>query len=65
MSREQVYALLGQPQSVKPAGDVEHCRTASWGIPNDAHGQGHWTVVFTGDTVTTVDTTLATYAVSH
>jgi SmpA / OmlA family len=56
MSREQVYELLGQPQSVQPQGDIAHCREATWGIPHDAHGRGHWTLTFAGDTVTKVKT---------
>jgi hypothetical protein len=51
VSREQVYALLGPPQSMQPAGDVDHCRTATWSIPHDARGWGDWTVTFAGDTV--------------
>ena|ERR1700677_203660 len=56
MSRQQVYALLGQPRSVQPEGDVDHCRKAVWGNPHDSHGWGHWTIKFTGDTVTDINT---------
>ncbi|HEX3797651.1 MAG TPA: outer membrane protein assembly factor BamE [Verrucomicrobiae bacterium] len=54
MSRQQVYALLGQPRSVRPEGDIDHCHTAVWGIPHGSHGWGHWTIEFSGDTVTGV-----------
>ena len=60
MSREQVYALLGPPRATQPAGDIDHCRTATWSIPHHAHGWGHWTVAFAGDTVTWVETDHAT-----
>lgn len=60
MTREQVYALMGQPRSVDPAGDVGHCRRATWGIPHDSHGWGHWTVNFAGDTVAGISTSQAT-----
>lgn len=56
MSRQEVYALLGPPRSVKPAGDVDHCQSATWGIPHDSHGWGHWTVYFGGDAVSGIDT---------
>ena|SRR5690242_4505372 len=56
MSRDQVYSLLGHPESVEPEGDIMHCRTATWSIPHDTHGSGHWTVMFTGDTVATIKT---------
>ncbi|HYG33268.1 MAG TPA: outer membrane protein assembly factor BamE, partial [Clostridia bacterium] len=59
MSREQVYALLGPPKKVRPAGDAEHCRVAIWGIPHDTHGWGRWRVKFNGDTVTDVGTSQA------
>src|SRR5579872_5880001 len=51
MSRKEVFELLGPPRSVQPDGDIEHCQSATWGIPHDAHGRGHWTVNFAGDTV--------------
>jgi hypothetical protein len=51
MSRSEVYTLLGQPQSVVPAGDAAQCREATWSIPKDSQGHGHWTVTFAGDTV--------------
>jgi hypothetical protein len=54
MTRQQVYALLGPPKSVRPAGDMEHCQTATWGIPHGTHGWGHWKVKFTGDSVSDV-----------
>ncbi|HEX3799745.1 MAG TPA: outer membrane protein assembly factor BamE [Verrucomicrobiae bacterium] len=54
MSRQQVYALLGQPRSERPEGDIDHCHTAVWGIPHGSHGWGHWTIEFSGDTVTGV-----------
>jgi hypothetical protein len=65
MSRKQVYELLGQPQSVEPAGDIEHCRSATWGIPHDSHGWGHWTAAFTGDIVTEVKMGNATLTISN
>jgi hypothetical protein len=55
MTREQVYALLGPPKTVRPAGDVEHCQIAKWGIPHDVHGWGSWKVTFSGDTVASFD----------
>jgi hypothetical protein len=54
MARTEVYALLGEPQSCDPAGDVAHCRQATWSIPHKTRGRGHWTVTFAGDTVTGV-----------
>jgi hypothetical protein len=60
MSRGQVYELLGPPKSVRPAGDVEHCKIAKWGVPHDSHGWGGWKVTFSGDTVTDVSTSHAT-----
>src|SRR5690349_3865425 len=64
MTRQQVYALLGPPRSVRPAGDVEHCQAAIWGIPHDSHGWGHWTVKFNGDTVSDVSASHATVSAS-
>jgi hypothetical protein len=64
MSREQVYALLGQPKSVRPSGDIDHCQTATWSIPHDANGWGHWTVKFSGDTVSDISTTATTGSAS-
>ncbi len=65
MTRDQVYALLGDPRSTEPAGDVAHCRKATWGIPHGSHGWGHWTVIFQDDTVTGVETGHATVSASH
>ena len=65
MTRDQVYALLGQPESVEPAGDLMHCRRATWSIPHGVHGVGHWTILYTGDTVGTVKTCHATIGLSH
>ena len=65
MSREQVYALLGPPQSVRPAGDVEHCKIAKWGAPHDSHGWGVMKVTFTGDTVTDISTSQTTASASY
>jgi hypothetical protein len=65
MSREQVYALLGQPKSVRPSGDIDHCRTAIWSIPHDSHGWGHWTVKFSGDMVSDMSNTAATYSATY
>ena len=59
MSRQQVYALLGQPESVQPSGDFDHCRTATWGVPHDSHDSGHWAVGFSGDTVSEINTVAA------
>src|SRR5690349_15067858 len=55
MTREQVNALLGPPKTVRPAGDVDHCQIAKWGIPHDVHGWGSWKVTFSGDTVASFD----------
>ena len=60
MNRQDVLALLGPPQSFQPGGDVNRCESATWSIPHDAHGRGHWTISFTGDTVTGVDNAYAT-----
>ena len=62
MTRQQVYALLGPPRSVRPAGDVEHCQTAKWSsIPHDSRGWhcgwGSWKVEFTGDKVSDISDT--------
>lgn len=65
MSREEVYALLGEPRSTEPVGDVEHCRSATWSIPHGSHGWGHWTVTFTQNTVTGVKTGHATVSGFH
>ena len=67
MTRQQVYALLGPPKSARPAGDLEHCQTATWSIPHDSHGWGVWKVKFAGDTVSDVSPNQATASgsVSH
>jgi hypothetical protein len=67
MTRTQVYALLGPPRSVRPGGDVDHCKSAIWGIPHNSHGWGRWTVHFDGDTVSEVSTAHATtsFSASH
>jgi hypothetical protein len=64
MARAEVYALLGEPRSCDPAGDVAHCRQAKWSIPHKSRGSGHWTVTFAGDTVTGVKTSHAIVSVS-
>jgi hypothetical protein len=64
MTRSEVYTLLGQPQSVEPAGDAAHCRKATWSIPSESRGRGHWTVTFAGDTVTGVKSSRAIVSVS-
>jgi hypothetical protein len=65
MTRSQVYALLGPPKSVRPAGDTEHCRTAKWSIPHDSRGWGSWKVTFSADTVTGVDPIVAVASGSY
>ena len=65
MSREQVYALLGPPKSVRPTGDVEHCKIAKWGVPHDGHDWGVWKITFSGDTVTDVSTSETTASASY
>jgi hypothetical protein len=67
MTRAQVYALLGPPKWVQPAGDIEHCEKARWGIPHDQHGWGRWTVTFDGDKVSGVSTShaMASTAFDH
>jgi hypothetical protein len=55
-SRQQVYTLLGQPYSVKPPGDIDHCQTATWKIPHDVSGWGHLTVNFSNDIAVGYDT---------
>ena len=64
MSRQQVYALLGQPKSVRPSGDIDHCRTAIWSVPHDSHRWGHWPVKFSGDPVSEIDTSVTTASTS-
>jgi hypothetical protein len=54
MTRHEVYALLGAPRSTRPAGDIQQCEIAVWGIPHDSHGWGRWKVVFDGDRVSDV-----------
>lgn len=54
-SRQQVYTLLGQPYSVKPKGDIDHCQTATWKIPHDVSGWGHLTVHFKNDIAVSMD----------
>ncbi len=56
MTHQQVFALLGPPRDFKPPGNFDHCESATWSIPHDAHGWGHWTVGFTGDSVTSIGT---------
>ena len=65
MTRDQVYALLGQPQWVEPEGDVAHCHTAKWTIPHNSHGWGRWIITFDGDAVTGVNHYDATISFSH
>jgi hypothetical protein len=65
MSREEVYALLGQPQSVEPVGDVAHCHTARWTIPHNSHGWGRWTITFDTDAVTGIKHNNATVSFGH
>lgn len=60
MTREQVYALLGQPKSVQPPGDIAHCQTATWSIPHNSHGWGHFTITFDGDGVVGINYARAT-----
>ncbi len=60
MSRREVYALLGPPKSVEPAGDIAFCRVATWSIPHDSHGWGSWKVTFIGDNVSDVSESHAT-----
>lgn len=55
-SRQEVYTLLGQPHSVKPSGDIDHCRTATWKIPNDVSGWGHLSVNFSNDIAVNYET---------
>lgn len=57
MTHQQVFALLGSPRAFKPPGNIDHCQSATWSIPHDTHGVGHWTVCFIGDSVTSVDNT--------
>lgn len=64
ITRQQVYELLGPPKSVQPRGNVEHCQTATWGIPHNCHGWGYWKVEFAGDTVSGVSTCRATVSAS-
>jgi hypothetical protein len=56
MTRHEVYDLLGPPCSTDPTNDADHCRTATWSIPHNSRGWGHWTVNFNGDVVANVDT---------
>ncbi|MDD5138721.1 MAG: hypothetical protein PHY43_00500 [Verrucomicrobiales bacterium] len=58
--RQDVYILLGKPHSVKPPGDIYHCRTATWKIPHDVSGWGHLTVVFSNDIAVNRDWNLIT-----
>jgi hypothetical protein len=55
MTRHEVYDLIGPPRSTDPANDAEHCQTATWSIPHNSRGWGHWTMTFSGDNVTGVD----------
>lgn len=62
-SRQDVYALMGRPYSVEPPGDIYHCQTATWKIPNDVSGWGHLTVVFSNDIAFSYDTAQMTVRV--
>jgi len=55
MNHQQVFALLGPPRAFTPPGNIGHCQSATWSIPHDTHGIGHWTVYFIGDSVTSVN----------
>lgn len=54
MSRQQVFEMLGTPRSFRPPGNINLCESATWSIPHDSHGFGHWTVHFAGDSVASV-----------
>lgn len=60
MTHQQVFTLLGRPRAFAPQGDIDHCQSATWSIPHDTHGAGHWTVCFIGDSVTSVNNSYAT-----
>ena len=65
MTHQQVFALLGPPRTVRPPGNVDRCQSATWSIPHDAHGVGHWTVYFIGDSVSSVNNAYAVMTLGY
>lgn len=65
MSRQDVLALLGSPRTFEPPGDFDHCAYATWSIPHNSRGFGHWIVYFSGDSVSGVGYAQATITFNH
>lgn len=56
--RREIYALLGEPSSFHPPGDINHCHTASWKIPHGTHGWGHLKIEFDVNLAVHFDTSM-------